>query len=227
VEHLLGFVDVLHEGDDATVEFEFVALARALVGDADVQARVQKRQLPQSLGERIEVEFHDLEDGGVWLEGDFGAAQIGDPDLRDLLLGHAPGVLLLVDFSLPLDLETKPLRKRVHAGHADAVEPAGDLIGGILELAACVQLGHHYVDGVHPLNGRVRADRYSAPVVLDGNGIVDVDDELNVGADSGESLVHCVVYHFVNEMMQAVGPRVAHVHPGAFADGFQSLQDRD
>jgi hypothetical protein len=42
-------VQVLDERDDAALVLEVVALAAALVGDADPQARVQERELAQSL----------------------------------------------------------------------------------------------------------------------------------------------------------------------------------
>ena len=45
----------------------------ALVGQRDLQALVQERQLAQPLRERVEVELGRVHDGRVGLEGDLGA----------------------------------------------------------------------------------------------------------------------------------------------------------
>jgi hypothetical protein len=55
VQRLLRLVHVLDEAGDAALEAEVVHLARALVGDGDVQARVEERQLAQPRRQRVEV----------------------------------------------------------------------------------------------------------------------------------------------------------------------------
>jgi hypothetical protein len=142
-----------------------------------------------------------------------------------VLLRDASSIALLVDLPVPLDFEVKPLGKGIHTGDAHPMEAAGNLVGGIFELSSRVQLGHHHVDGIHAVDGRVRADGYPPAVVLDRDGVVDVNDQLDVGADARERLVHRVVHDLINEVMQAISPGVTHIHSGALSDCFQAFQD--
>ena len=54
-----------------------------------------------------------------------------------------------------------------------------------------------------------------------------MDDDFDAVADSGQGLVNRVVHHFINEVVQGLDVRAAHVHARAAADGFQSFQDLD
>ena len=73
----LVLVQVLDERDDAALVVELVVLAVALVVERDENAAVQERQLAQALRQRVEAEDGGLEDLGVGLEGDLGAAALG------------------------------------------------------------------------------------------------------------------------------------------------------
>ena len=164
VQLFLPAVEEVDERDQPALELEVVVLGGALVADGDVEAGVEEGQLAQPTGERLEVVLGDLEDGGVGLERDLGAALVGDPDLGHLLLGNALGVLLLVDLAAPLHLDRHPFREAVHARDAHAVQTAGDLVGAVLELPARVELGHHHVEGVHPVHGGVGATGMPRPL---------------------------------------------------------------
>ncbi|OPY91149.1 MAG: hypothetical protein A4E72_00258 [Syntrophus sp. PtaU1.Bin208] len=50
-------VDVLYEGDDAAFIKEFTFPVVAVVDQGDENPRVQKGQLPQAIGEDVEIEF--------------------------------------------------------------------------------------------------------------------------------------------------------------------------
>ena len=54
----------------------------------------------------------------------------------------AVAILLLVDLAIAIDGELQVLGERVDDGDADAVEAAGDLVRGVVELTARVQDGH-------------------------------------------------------------------------------------
>ena len=82
---------------------------------------VEEGQLAQALAEDVELEVGGLEDGGIGLEPHRGAPLVGGADLGDLLLGNAPGVLLLVDLAVPGDLQAQPLAQRVDAGDPHSV----------------------------------------------------------------------------------------------------------
>src|SRR5947209_5454802 len=110
---------------------ELVLLWRilALVEQRDDKTLVQEGELAQALRQRIEVERGRFHDRRVGLEGDLRSGLIArltgllKPPLRDAAL-----VLLLPGCLVAPDLELQQLRKRVDTTHADAVQPAGDLV---------------------------------------------------------------------------------------------------
>src|SRR5690606_5230269 len=219
VQHRLRAVEELHEARDAAIELEVVLLAGALVLHLDAQAGVQERELTQTLGERVEVELEQLHDLGVGLEADPGPGAIGGPRLTHQPVRNALGIGLLVDLSCPAHADLEPLREEVHAGHAHAVQTTGDLVATRAELAAGVQLGEHHVQRVlaAELRVRVRTDGDAAAIVFHGEAAVRVDGDRDLRAVTGERLVHRVVDHLVDELVEAVGHRVADVHAGALA----------
>ena len=98
VQHRLAAVEVLDEFGDAAGVQELVRLLGidALVGQGDLEALVQERQLAQALGQGVVVEHRRLHDGGVGLEGDAGAGlAAGLAGLGQRRLGNAAGVFLL------------------------------------------------------------------------------------------------------------------------------------
>ena len=143
VDGRLVLVQVLDEGDDPALVEELVRLAVALVVERDRHAAVQEGELAQPLGERVEAVLRRLEDLRVGLERDLRAALLRGPG--DLEVGHrrAALVALLVDLAVAPDLQVEHLRQRVDDRHADAVQPARDLVAVVVELAAGVQHGQH------------------------------------------------------------------------------------
>ena len=107
------------------------------------------------------------------------------------------------------------------------MQAAGDFVGGGVELAAGVQLGEHHLHGGHPLAvGQIHhVDGNAAAVVDDGDGVVDVDDDVDLLGVAGESLVDRVVDDFVDEMVQPHLAGRADVHGGAQAHGLQALRE--
>jgi hypothetical protein len=96
---------------------------------------------------------------------------VGSPQLKV----HLPGV------AVAPDLDVELLRERVDAAHAHAVQAAGDLVGGGVELAAGVQLGQHHLHGRHLLAvGQIHHVHGNAAAVVDhGDGVVDVDGDID------------------------------------------------
>ena len=232
-EHHLGMdgrlvlVEVLDELDDAALEEERVAAAVVLVLDDDLQPAVQERQLAQPVRQRVERELGDLEDRRIRLESDDGAV------LARLLAGrqrrgrHSALLVALGPHLAPAaNLDIEPLAERVHNRNADAVQAARDLVRRVLELAPGVEHGQH--DFRRRLAGLlVRVDRDPAAVVADGDRAVGVQDDLDRVAKAAERLVDRVVDDLVDQMMQAVGARVADIHGGALADRLEALENLD
>ena len=109
------------------------------------------------------------------------------------------------------------------------MQAAGDLVVGGVELAAGVQHGEHDLDGGHDSrrwDGLV-VDRDAAAVVDHGDGVVDVDGDVDAGGVAGEGLVDGVVDDLVDEVVQPLLAGGADVHGGAQADGLEAFKDRD
>ena len=134
-----------------------------------------------------------------------------------------PGVAVAPDFDFEL------LAERVDAADAHAVQSAGDFVGGGVEFAAGVQLGEHHLHGGHLLAvGQVHhVHGNAAAVVDDGDGVVDVDDDVDFLGVAGQGLVDGVVDDFVDQMMQSHLAGRADVHGRAQAHRLKAFQDFD
>ena len=93
------------------------------------------------------------------------------------------------------------------------MQPARDLVGRRIELAAGVQLGH---DNLGRRNSFLM-DVYwnAAPVVDNGDGVVDVNCDGDLGAVAGQGFVDGVIDNFVNQVVQAHLAGGADIHGGA------------
>ena len=126
------------------------------------------------------------------------------------------------------DLDVELLRERVDAGDADAVQAARDLVVGGVELAAGVEDGEDDLDGGHghAVDGLV-VDRDAAAVVDNGDGVVDMDGDVDAGRVAGERFVDGVVDDLVDEVVQPLLAGGPDVHRGTFADGGEAFEDGD
>ena len=200
-----------------------VLLHLAQVGDVDGDAFVQVCQLAHTLQQRVVLVLGYGEDGGVGVEGDFGAPLVGDADFLDGVEGFALGVFLLVDFAVAVDVDDHVVAEGVDAGDADAVEAAGDLVGVFVEFAAGVEDGHDDLEGGAVLF-LVHVDGDTATVVLDGDAVVGVYLHVDLVAVARQSLVNGVVHNLIDKVVQAAFVHVADVHGRAHAHGFQSFK---
>src|SRR2546425_501541 len=208
VQRGLVLVQVLDELDDAALVQERVAPPVALVLDDDLQAPVQERQLAQPVAERVEREGRLLEDLGVRLEPDDRAGLLAGARRGQGAGGDPVLVALRPLLAVPADLDLEPFAERVHDGDADAVQAAGDLVRGVLELPAGVQNGQDDL-GRRLVALLVDVHRDAAAVVADGAGAIGVQDDLDAVAVAGQRLVDRVVDGLVHEVVQAVRARVA------------------
>ena len=136
-----------------------------------------------------------------------------------------------VRLAVAVDLELKPLRERVHARDAHAVQAARDFVAVVVELAARMQFGEGDFGGralglvlVVELDGR----RDAAAVVDHAHRVVHVDRDEDVARVARHGFVDRVVDDLVDEVMQtgAVGD-IADVHAGSLADGFEPFKNLD
>ena len=158
VQHGLAAVEMLDELGDAAGVAEFGAaslaglgIGGALVGERDFKALVEEGEFAQTLGQGVVVVFGGGEDGLVGQEVDLGAAPLAGAGLAQLAGGNAAAEIHLPGVAVAPDLDIEFLAERVHATHADAVQAAGNFVGGGIELAAGMELGEHHLHGGHPL----------------------------------------------------------------------------
>ncbi|MNC87064.1 hypothetical protein D3C83_27600 [compost metagenome] len=126
--------------------------------------------------------------------------------------------------AVALDLDLELLGERVGHRHADAVQAAGELVGGLdvgaRELGAGVELGQHQLDGGDLLFG-VDADRDAAAVVGDGDRTVEVDGDLDLVGVAAERFVRRVVDRFLDDVGGVGGPGI---HPREPLDRLDASQ---
>ena len=137
-------------------------------------------------------------------------------------------VVLLPGKAVAPDLDVELLRERVDAADADAVQAARDLVVRRVELAARVQHGEHDLHGRHLLAvDDLVVDRNAAAVVDHGDGVVDVDGDIDARRVSAQRLVDRVVDDLIHQVVQAHLAGGADVHGRAQPDRRQPLEHGD
>src|SRR5262249_300492 len=146
---LLATVDVAHECLDAGVEEEVLLVAvTAEVDELNPDALGEVGLLAEAGGEGVELVVEGLEDVRVGHPADAGAGgfRFGAAHLLDLPDRVAVVVGLAVERAVARDLSRELGGEGVHAGRADAVQAAGDLVPATAELAAGVEHGEDGLD---------------------------------------------------------------------------------
>ncbi len=242
VQDGLAAVEMLDELGDATGVFELGAacfagfgVGGALVGERDLEAFVEEGHLAQALSERVVVEFGGGEDGPVGQEVNLSAAALAGAGFLELRCGGTLGIALLVGvarlagfFRTP-DFDFKLFTERVDAANTHTVQAAGDFVVGGIEFAAGMQLGEDHLRGGHALavSQIHHVDGNAAAIVDDGDGVVDVNDDIDFLGVAGESFIDGIVDHFVYKVVQSDLARRADVHCGTKADRLEAFKDLD
>ena len=193
-----------------------------------MDAGIQEGELAQAMFERRVIIFRHGEGFGAGEEGQLRPALalgIADHDERrnrhtmtefdEMLLAVAP------------DTQGQPGGERIHHRDAHAVKAAGDLVAVLVEFAARMQLGHDHLGRRDPLT-LVDVGGDTAPVIVDRDRAIGVEDDVDLAGMAGQRLVDGVVHHLVDHVMQAgavIG--VADIHARTLAHGVESLEHLD
>ena len=202
-----------------------------LIGQGDLDTRIQETLFPQALFQRLKVVNGGiLEHLRVRLERDAGSGntRVHGADGLEGAVRVAAAERLLVLVAVAADIDGQPLGAGVDDGSADAVQAAGHLVAGILaaELAAGVEDGVNNGDsGQAGIRLDIHGD--AAAVIRDLNDVVLEDLDLNVVAVTGQRLVDGVVHDLIDQMVQAALAGRADIHARALAHRFQAFQDLD
>ena len=147
---LLVAVEVFDELFDAALVEQLLTLLDrvAHVGEHDVDAGIQKRQLAQAMFQRREIILDIGEGLGRGEERHFRSAlAVGIADDFQRRDGIAVLELDVVFLAVAPDPQFQLARQRVDHGDAYAVQSAGHLVGVLVEFAAGMELGHDDFSG--------------------------------------------------------------------------------
>ena len=193
-EVLLGAVDVLDEflkpllrvvglGEGYT---RLVTLA--LIGQREGDTGVEEGELTQTCSQDLELVLRAGEDRVVGLEEYRRARLVCRADDLKLGGGDATAELLRVDLAVAVDGSLEEGREGIDTGDTDPVQTARDLIGALVKLTPCVQDRQHDLQSTLAL---LLVDVYgdTATVVLDFDGVVLVDGDLDIIAVACQGLV--------------------------------------
>ena len=139
----LAAVHEFDEGLDASGIREVLARAIALIGELDLDAVVQERQLADALRQNLGVKFDAAECGRRSHEVNFGSAPVRRARHGKRRDRNAIMEVHLIHPAAAPDPELEPLGQAVYHGDTDAVQAAGDLVRILVELAPGMELGHH------------------------------------------------------------------------------------
>ena len=193
--------------------------------DAAEQIGLGARHLEHALGDEMRLGAENLR---VGTEAHLGAAPVRRlAGVLQLALRLAALERHPVELLAARDLDLHALGQRVRDRHADAVQAARGVVDLGVELAAGVQRAHDHFERRLVLELRVRIDRDAAAVVGDGDEAVGLHLDLDEGGVAGQRLVHRVVDHLGEQVMQRLLVGAADVHAGTPPHRLEPLQHLD
>src|SRR5699024_10251361 len=142
MQRALLLAQVLYKGANAAFIHETVPLAAALVDQFDLDAGVEKTQLAQALGQYLIVKLgirKRLSAGG---KADLGPAAAALAGGLQRCLRYAVAITLVPALTLAMNDQLELFRQRVDNRHTNAMQPARNLVGVVVEFAAGMQYGH-------------------------------------------------------------------------------------
>src|SRR5579859_8085570 len=226
VDHHLAAIQGAHERDDAALEVEGVRHVEVLVGERDLEPLVEVGHLAEAVLDDLAVELRVREDLRVGPEPDDGAGVVGLAGDLHRGLRHAAVVFLVVDLAAEVHPHLELLAQEVHRRHTYPVQARRDLVAAAAELAAGVEAGHHQLERGDPLL-LVDVDRNAPAVVLHRAAAVRVEGGHDPGGVAGQGLVHGVVDHLIDQVMQAARARRADVHARPPPNVLPAFEDLD
>ena len=229
-DRLLVAVEIFDEFLNAADIVHRLALLDGVahVGEYDIDAGVQERELAQAMLQRGEIILDIGEGFGGSKEGHLGAAlAVGVADHLERGNRVAMDEFDVMFLAVAPDPQSQLARQRVDDGDADAVQAAGNLVGILVEFSARVQLGHDDL-GCGDAFALVNVDGNAAAVVAHRHRAVGIEHNFDGGGVPRKRLVDRVVDDFIDHVMQAgtvIG--VADIHARPLAHGVEPFQDPD
>ncbi len=151
-----------------------------------------------------------------------GRAAVDEPGFR-----HPAAVALAPQLPIARHLDLEPVGERVDDADPDAVQTARGPVCGAAELAAGMQRRQDHLERGFLREAGMRIDRDPAAVVADRYPVAGGELELDARGMAGNGLVHGVVEHLGDEVMQPALVGAADKHAGAATNRLQPLEDLD
>ena len=137
----------------------------------------------------------------------------------------AAGEALAIELTPARHLDLEGLGQGVDHRHADPVQAARGLVDLGIELTPRMEGGHDHLERGLLRELWMRIDGDAPAVVGDGDGAVGMQLDLDEGGVPGHRLVHRVVDHLGEQVMEAValGAGGADIHARPLADRLEPL----
>ena len=162
------------------------------------------------------------------MEAHAGAALVrGAAELLQLAFRLAALERHVVMLLLAPDVDLHAVGQRVGHRDADAVQAAGGLVDLGVEFAAGVQRAHDHFERRLVLEFRMPIDRDAAAIVGDGDKTADLHLDFDPVGVAGQRLVHGVVDHFGEQVMQRLLVGAADIHARPPAHRLEAFQHLD
>ena len=223
IDFILILVDKFHKFDNASGKMEgFAASLGPLVSKGNGNALIQKGQLANTQTQGFIAVFRFRKNTGIRFKMHRCAGSIAFALNIQLFRGMSLLKLNAVALAAAAYFYFHMLAQCVNAGNAHAVQAAGNLIAAVAEFAAGVQHRHNDLDGrllflFHFIH------RNAAAIINDRNAVILMDDDLDIGAVSGQGFVDAVVHNLVHQVVQTAGRRTADIHGRSFTHCFQAF----
>ena len=124
------------------------------------------------------------------------------------------------------DKSLAPVRKSINHRNPHPVETPGNLVRFLVELTPRVEPGHNQLQSADSL-GRMDIHRNTPAIILHPDHIVPFQHHQDSIAEALHSLVHRVIHHLENQMMETVDSGGPDVHTRALAHRLKTLQNLD
>ena len=109
------------------------------------------------------------------------------------------------------------------------MEAAGDLVCVVIEFAARMHLGEDDLNRGAAVDGGVLmlhwVKGHASTVIADSAGSIDAKLHHNLGSKSRHHLVDCVVYTFIDKVVEGVKACATDVHTGALTDSLKAFKN--
>ncbi len=215
VQHVAALVQRFDKLLNAALVMELFLLADPFVAKPHLESGIQVRHFAQIAGDSVVFEFDLGKDRGVRRKGGLGASEFGRAALLDFALRNAAFVALEINRAVLADLDLEFLAERVDDRRADAMQTAGNFVDTA-----------HYFE-CRALLSRMHIHRNSAAIILDGDAVVAMNNNINLGAEAGQRFVNRVVDDLGDQVVQSTFGSVADIHAGPFTNRFEPLQNFD